>query len=135
MASLDEITHEIFSSTNAALGCAVVDLRSGLLLSIAHQVDEFTQAFVEAAAAAAVDMFRGSTVQDVQALVARQRGTQIENAIQEIQMTTPHTYHFMAVVPHKPTALLVLITHRQTHVGMGWASVRVNLANIAPFIP
>jgi hypothetical protein len=135
MASLDEITKEIFSTVNGALGCAVVDLSSGLLLSVSHNVSYFTQSFIEAAAAAAVDIFKGNNIIAVESLLAGQRGQTLENSIQEIQMTTMTTFHFMAVVPDKPTALLVLITNRKTSLGMGWASVRVNLPKIAPLVP
>jgi hypothetical protein len=135
MANLDQITHEILSTVNGALGCAVVDLPSGMLLSVSHRVDYFTQTFIEAAAAAAVDIFRGNNILAVESLLAGQRGQPLEHSIQEIQMTTSTTFHFMSVVPEKPTALLVLVTSRSTSLGMGWASIRVNLPKIAPLVP
>lgn len=135
MANLDQITREILSSVNGALGCAVVDLPSGMLLSIAHNVPYFTQTFIEAAAAAAVDIFRGNNSLAVEALLGNQRGKTLEHSIQEIQMTTNTTFHFMSVIPEKPTAALVLVTSRTTSLGMGWASIRVNLSKAAPLIP
>lgn len=135
MATLDEITKEILSTVNGALGCAVVDLPSGMLLSISHKVDYFTQTFVEAAAAAAVDIFKGNNILAVEALLGNQRGKPLENSIVEIQMTTSTTFHFMSVVPDKPTAALILVTSRSTSLGMGWASIRVNLPKIAPLVP
>ena len=135
MATLDEITREILLTVNGALGCAVIDLPSGMLLSISHRVDYFTQTFVEAAAAAAVDIFRGNNILAVEALLGNQRGKPLENSITEIQMTTNATFHFMSVVPEKPTAALVLVTSRTTSLGMGWASIRVNLPKIAPLVP
>lgn len=135
MATLDEITREILSTVNGALGCAVVDLPSGMLLSVSHNVHYFSHTFVEAAAAAAVDIFRGKTILAVEALLSNQRGKSLESSIQEIQMTTNTTFHFMSVLPEKPTAALILITSRNTSLGMGWASVRVNLAKIAPLVP
>jgi hypothetical protein len=135
MATLDQITREILATVNGALGCAVVDLPSGMLLSVAHNVPYFTQTFIEAAAAASVDIFRGNNILAVESLLSNQRGSVLEHAIQEIQMTTNTSFHFMSVVPEKPTALLVLITSRSTSLGMGWASIRVNLPKIAPLIP
>lgn len=135
MATLDQITGDILSTVNGALGCAVVDLPSGMLLSVSHNVHYFTQTFVEAAAAAAVDIFRGNNILAVEALLGNQRGKPLENSIAEIQMTTNTTFHFMSVVPDKPTAVLVLVTSRSTSLGMGWASVRVNLPKIAPLVP
>ncbi len=135
MANLDQITREITSSVDGALGCAVVDLNSGLLLSVSHNVPYFTQTYLEAVAAAAVDMFRGKNVQAVESLLTNQRGKALENSIKEMQMTTESTLHFMTIVPEKPNALVVLITSKKTNLGMGWAQVRKNLPLISPLVP
>ncbi|NOQ35428.1 MAG: hypothetical protein GQ569_05975 [Methylococcaceae bacterium] len=135
MANLDEITRDILTSVDGALGCAVVDLSSGLLLSVSHNVPYFTQTYLEAVAAAAVDMFRGKNVQAVESLLSNQRGTNLEHSIHEMQMTTGNTLHFMSTVPDKPDSLVVLITSKKTNQGMGWASIRKNLPSIAPLVP
>jgi hypothetical protein len=135
MANLDQITREIVTSVEGALGCAVVDLTSGLLLSVSHNVPYFTQSYLEAVAAAAVDMFRGKNVQAVESLLTNQRGKPVTHSIQEMQMTTEKTFHFMITVPGKPNALVVLITSRKTNLGMGWAQVRKNLPFISPLVP
>ncbi len=135
MANLDDITREIHSTVSGALGCAVVDLSSGLLLSVSHNVSYFSQTFVEAAAAAAVDVFRGKNISAVENLLGNQRGKALENSIKEIQMTTESTFHFMSVIPNKPDALLLLVTSKDTSLGMGWASIRVNAPKIAPLVP
>jgi hypothetical protein len=114
---------------------AVVDLQNGLLLSVSHNVPYFTQSYLEAVAAAAVDMVRGKNVLAVESLLSSTRGTKVENTIQEIQMTTSNTLHFMAVVPQKPNSMVVLITNRKTNLGMGWAAVRNALPKIAPLCP
>jgi hypothetical protein len=135
MANLDDITREIHTSVAGALGCAVVDLSSGLLLSVSHNVSYFSQTFVEAAAAAAVDIFKGKNITAVESLLGNQRGQTLENSIKEIQMTTQSTFHFMSVIPDKPNTLLVLITSKDSSLGMGWASIRVNAPKIAPLVP
>ncbi|MCK5871715.1 MAG: hypothetical protein KAG26_02720 [Methylococcales bacterium] len=135
MASLDDLTKEVINAVDGALGCAVVDLSSGLLLSVSHNVPYFTQTYLEAVAAAAVDMFRGRNVQAVESLLSNQRGVAVENTIKEVQMTTEHTFHFMVTPPGKPDALVVLITSKKTNLGMGWASLRRQLPNIAPLVP
>lgn len=135
MAKLDDIVQQIIRDVDGALGCAVVDLSSGLLLSVAHNVPYFTQSYLEAVAAAAVDIVRGKNVLAVEALLSSQRGKKVENSIKEIQMSTDHTYHFMAVVPEKPDSMVVLITNRKTNLGMGWSAVRTNLQKIGPLCP
>lgn len=135
MSKLDDITQQIVRDVDGALACAVVDLSSGLLLSVSHNVPYFTASYLEAVAAAAVDMVRGKNVLAVEALLSSQRGKKVENSIKEIQMTTDHTLHFMAVVPEKPNSMAVLITNKKTNLGMGWSAVRTNLPRIAPLCP
>ena len=135
MANLDQITRDIVNAVDGALGCAVVDLDSGLLLSVSHNVPYFTHSYLEAVAAAAVDMFRGKTVQAVENLLSNQRGQPVTQTIKEMQMTTEQTLHFMVTIPEKPNALVVLITSKKTNLGMGWAQLRKNLPNIAPLVP
>ena len=135
MASIDDKCQEMVNKVDDALGAAVVDLNSGLLLGVHHVVPYFTQTYLDAVAAAAVDMFRGKTVSNVEKLLSEQRGEETHNTMQEVQMTTPKTYHFMAVIPDKPNALLVLITGKKANLGLGWSSVRNVMPEIAPMCP
>ncbi len=135
MAKLDDILQTVISDVDGALGCAVVDLNSGLLLGVAHNVPYFTSSYLEAVAAAAVDMLRGKNVRAVESLLTSQRGKKIEKTIKEIQMTTDNTFHFMATIPDKDDNLVVLITSKTTNLGMGWAAVRRNLPEIAHLCP
>ena len=135
MATMNEITAEIVQSVDGGLGCAVVDLNSGLLLSVNHSIPYFTQSYLDAVAAAAVDMMRGKNVRAVEGLLSSVRGQEVANTIKEVQMTTENTFHFMATVPDKPDALLVLITNRKTNLGMGWAAIRGALPRLTPLCP
>ncbi|MDG4549207.1 MAG: hypothetical protein P9F19_06810 [Candidatus Contendobacter sp.] len=136
MADLNSLCKGLVSSVNDALGGAVVDLESGLLLAVAHSVPYFTQSYLDAVAAAAVDMFRGPTVSTVEDMLADQRGTPgKKHLLKEVQMATDNTYHFMCVVPNKPNALLVLITGKKANLGMGWVAVRKAVADAAPLCP
>lgn len=135
MSALDETTREILDSVDDGAGFAVVDLESGLLLSAVHNVPYFTQSYLDAVAAAAVDMFRGRTVTTVERLIADQRGVPFRHLTTEVQMTTENTYHFMLVLPSKPNYLVVLITGRKANLGLGWAKVRQSVALIEPHLP
>lgn len=135
MADLNSVCQNLVSEVTDALGAAVVDLDSGLLLAVAHNVPYFTQSYLDAVAAAAVDMFRGKTVTTVEKLIATQRGQDFKQLVQEVQMTTEKTYHFMSIVPGKENALLVLITGKKANLGMGWASVRGAMPEVAPLCP
>lgn len=133
--SLNDSLKQLVDDVDGGLACAAVDLNSGLMLGAYHNVPYFTQSYVDAVAAAAVDMFRGKTISTVEKLLAAQRGTEVSKSIKEVQMTTDGTYHFMTIVEGKPDALLVLITNRSANLGMGWTSVRRANAEIAPLCP
>lgn len=128
--SIKDVCAEALDSTEGGLGCAVVDLKSGLLLGVAHKISYFTQSYLDAVAAAAVDMMRGNKIRAVEDMIGNMRGQTEKNLIQEVQMTTKNTYHFMAVVPEKPDALIVLITSRKANLGLGWVAVRRALAEL-----
>jgi hypothetical protein len=131
--NINEICTDIITEVKFALGCAVIDLNSGLLVGIAHKVPYFSQPNLDAAAVAGVEMFRGRTVMAVEQMISRMRGKEEYMMIEEIQMTTKNTYHFMAVIAEKPNNMVVLITTKQINLGMGWSTLRTALPKLAPF--
>lgn len=133
--SLNQVLSGITEDVEGALACGVVDLSSGMLLGVAHNVPYFTQSYMDAVGAAAVDLFRGRNITAVEKMLGSQRGEQISYHISEMQMTSKNTYHFISIVPNKPDALLVLVTNTKTNLGMGWAAVRRNLPDVTPHCP
>ena len=135
MTNLNDICKEALTEVDGATGCAVVDLNNGLMLASAHNVPYFSQTYIDAVAAAAVEMFRGKNITAVERLLSAQRGHPVEKSMQEVQMSTAGTYHFMSVVPGKTDCLMVLITTRKANLGMGWAALRRAMAAAAPLCP
>lgn len=135
MANLNDICKEVLNDVDGATGCAVVDLNNGLMLASAHNVPYFSQTYIDAVAAASVEMFRGKNIGAVEKLLSAQRGVPVEKTMQEVQMSTAGTYHFMSVVPGKVDCLMVLITTRKANLGMGWAALRRAMAAAAPLCP
>ncbi|OQW94343.1 MAG: hypothetical protein BWK79_06335 [Beggiatoa sp. IS2] len=133
--NINDICKDVVTNVDSALGCAVVDLNTGLLLGVSHNVPYFTQSYLDAVAAAAVDMFRGRTIGAVEDMLGNMRGTNKRNLIKEVQMTTDNTFHFMMIIPEKPNTLLVLITSRRANLGMGWSSLRIAVPKLAPLCP
>jgi len=133
--NLNEIMQQMLDEVDEALGVAVIDLNSGLLISVAHNVPYFTQSYLDAVAAAAVEMFRGKTISNVEKLIAQQRGEEPKHHVQEVQMGTTNTHHVMSIVPEKPQALMVLITSKKANLGMAWAAMNNNLPKVAPHCP
>jgi hypothetical protein len=132
---INEICTEVVRNVSTALGCAVVDLSSGLLIGVSHKVPYFTASYLDAAAAAAVDMVRGRTVSTVEQMISNIRGKEDSMMIEEIQITTKNTYHFLAVVPEKPNSMVVLVNNRKANLGMGWSAVRLAMPKLAPLCP
>lgn len=136
MADINDICGEIVQDVDSAVACAVVDLTTGLLLGVNHTIPYFTNSYLDAVAAAAVEMMRGKNIKAIEDMLASMRGGEKQtNLIEEVQMTTKGTYHFMAIIPEKPNALVVLITTKKANLGMGWASVRKALPQLAPLCP
>jgi len=132
---MNKILEGLVVEVDGAVGAAVVDLNTGLLLGAHHSIPYFTQSYVDAVGAAAVDMFRGKNITSVEKMLSAQRGEEVSRTIKEVQMTTDNTYHFMSIVPDKPDALLILITRRTTNLGMGWTATRKALAAVMPYCP
>ena len=128
--SLQRICQEVYQEVQGTIAMAVVDLSTGLLLSVYHQVPHFDQTYLDAVSAAAVDMFRGRTVTTVENMLSKQRGKTVSGSIKEIQMTTDGTFHFMAILPEKNDVLAILITTQRTSLGMGWSALRRALPEI-----
>ena len=135
MNALTKICKDVVEKVDDGLSVAVVDLDSGLLLGLHNRVAYLSEGYLNAVAAAAVDMFRGRTVRVVEEMLAQHRGVEPQSLIQEVQMTTPGTFHFMIVLPDKPGILAVLITGRRANLGMGWAVLRTHLAAISQECP
>ncbi|BBE50172.1 hypothetical protein OYT1_ch0605 [Ferriphaselus amnicola] len=135
MSDLNGVTQRLLKQVSGCMGVGVVEIESGLLISVAHNVSYLDEYFVESAAAAAVDIFRGRTVVTIEKLLSDQRGEQVSNLINEVQISTNSTYIFMAPVPGKPHMLLVMVTARKTNLGMGWVALRGALSEIAPHCP
>lgn len=133
--SLQEIIDTMLKEVDGAVGAAVVDVDSGLMLAAAHNVPYFTQSYLDAVAAAAVEMIRGRNIRAVEDLLSVQRGQPVTNTIEEVQMTTAGTYHFMSVGKTKKNILTVLITSKKANLGMGWAALRGRLAKIEAAAP
>lgn len=134
MSTLDEVMRSVVDAVDGALGCAVVDVATGELRGVAHNVPYFNQTYLDAVAAAAVQMFRGPTVTTVERLISERRGVEPEHLIEEVQMSTRRTMHFMMILPNHPEAVSVLITDRRANVGMSWAALRRSMLEVEPIL-
>jgi len=112
----------------------VVDLNTGMLMGVHHTIPYFTQAYLDAVAAAAVEMFRGKNVRRIEELLSQQRGEPIKDSFEEVFISSPKVYHFMVAIKEKG-AVVVMVTKKSTNQGMGWAALRNALASIKDTLP
>lgn len=129
--NLTEICQDVYQAVGGTIAVAIADLSTGMLIAVYHQVPHFDQDYIDAVSASAVDMFRGRTVGRVEDELNKRRSNPINNSIREMQMTTPGTQHFMAIVPDHEDLLLVVVTTKKVNLGMGWVVVRDAIGKIA----
>ena len=134
MANINEVCQSMVADVQDALACGVVDLSTGMLMGVHHTIPYFTQSYLDAVAAAAVEMLRGKTVKRVEQLMSKQRGADVKDSFEEIFISSVNTFHFMALIREKQ-CLVVLVTKKTTSQGMGWASLRSGIADIVAALP
>lgn len=134
MANTNDVCRTLVEKVDDCVAVGVVDLNTGMLMGIHHTVPYFTQAYLDAVAAAAVEMFRGKNVRRVEELLGQQRGQPIKDSFEEIFISSPKVFHFMATIKDKES-VVVMITKKTVNQGMGWASLRANLNAIKATLP
>lgn len=134
MANLNEICQAIVSDVQDGVACGVVDLNTGMLMGVHHTVPYFTQSYLDAVAAAAVDLMRGRTVRRVEELMSKHRGTEVKDAFEEIFISSKTVYHFMTLIKEKQS-LVVLVTKKTSNQGMGWVALRSAINEISAALP
>lgn len=134
MATTQEVCRKIVDDVSDCLAVGVVDLNTGMLMGVHHTVPYFTQAYLDAVAAAAVDMFRGRNVRRVEELLSKQRGEEVKDSFEEVFISSIKVFHFMILVRDK-AAVVVMVTRKTTNQGMGWAALRASLGAIRDTLP
>jgi hypothetical protein len=134
MANTNDMCRALHDKVDDCLAAGVVDLNTGMLMGVFHTVPYFTQAYLDAVAAAAVEMFRGKNVRRVEELLSQQRGQPIKDSFEEIFISSPKVFHFMLAIKDKES-VIVMITKKTVNQGMGWASLRANIASIKATLP
>ena len=126
---LQDICEDIMEDVDGALGCALVDLGTGLPLAMRVASDALIDnGAMEILSAASAEYFRGDVNHQLESAMGGDSGDQ--GFVQEIQTTTEDTYHFMSVIPGNEQTILMLVTDRTANLGMGWVAMRRTLARV-----
>lgn len=127
-----DVCEQIVERMDGALGCALVDLATGLPLALCARSDSLvTNTALEMISAAAVACFSGGAGGRYEPGSGDAAGTGAETGPRQIQVTTELTYNFMSLVPGDDRVLLVLITNRgDSNLGLGWMAMRQALDHL-----
>lgn len=135
MGKIDDACKDVVAKVDGAVACGVVDLDTGMLLGI-HNAAQYTQTLNEIVAAATMDLFRGPNVGRVEQMVRAQRGVPENGAhyFQEIHISSEHNYHFAKAIK-QGKAVIMLVTKKNTNIGMGWAMLKSVIPAVEPLVP
>jgi len=129
-----DVCRKVVDNMNDGLACAIVDVNTGMLLGIHHLVPHFTTDYLDAVAAAAVEMFSGRTVKRIEQLLSSMSGVPVQESFEEIFTSSPRVFHFMKLI-RKKQVIIILVTRKNVSQGMGWASLRNAVADFITALP
>lgn len=134
MASVADVCKSMVETVEDCLAVGVVDLSTGMMMGVHHTIPHFTQAYLDAVAAAAVELFRGKNVRRIEELLSQQRGEEIRDSFEEVFISSPKVYHFMTIIKEK-SAAVVMVTKKTVNQGMGWSGLRNSLDSLRAALP
>lgn len=134
MSSITDVCRKVVENVNDGLACGVVDVKTGLLMGIYHLVPHFTPDYLDAIAAASVEMFAGRTVKRIEQLLSVMNNNPVQESFEEIFVASPRVFHFMKLVREK-NVIVVLVTRKDISQGMGWASLRSAVPDFIASLP
>lgn len=131
MGRIDDACREVVARVEGAVAAGVVDLHTGMLLGAFHPAPS-TPALNELVAGATMDLFRGG---DVARIAQRVRPPdEPEGSHQEVHISSQDGFHFLKTLKGGK-AVLILVTHRTTNIGMGWAQLKALVPTVEPLVP
>ena len=118
-----QICEDVVRETEDAVGCLVVDLRTGLAVASAQSsAAVLDMAEIRLALRSGDDMFRGKLMQQFAQSLPTNRPDGL-GFVREVQVTTPYSYQFMATVPDWDDGIVMLIAEKTMSLGFGWMAV------------
>ena len=118
-----EICEDVVKEAEGALGCLLMDLRTGLTLASAQRPGAaLDEAEIKSVLRSGEDMFRGKLIDQYARLLPSNRRS-AAGFVREVQITTAYTYQFMAAIPGWDNGVVFLITEKDLSLGLGWMTV------------
>jgi len=134
MNSLWKICHDLVHEQPGHIAAGILDLDTGMTLAAYHEVDYFTDAYVEMLMDASAKMFRGPVISRIDDLISAQQGRPFERHLEEIYFRTSRTHHFLCTIPETPAALIFVAAINMDRT-LSWKTATDTLPRIAPHCP
>jgi hypothetical protein len=116
--SAESLVRDALVKVPKAVAAGVVDMASGLLLSI-KTVESHPQAVIDLLAAATRDLFEGEMVVAIENTFKKARGvTSGDHYFQEILVASTNLWHYFGRLKSMPGAVLVVVTAGDVNLGL-----------------
>lgn len=132
---VDIACERVVSVVEGGVACGVIDLDTGTLLG-SHTSGGFSEEQKDVVASAMVDLFRGTNISRIDAMVRGQAGDagNEPHHFEEVQLASKHNLHFAKTLKGG-RAVIMLVTTRATSLGMGWAQLRAAIPILERLLP
>ncbi|MCH9651795.1 MAG: hypothetical protein K0U98_26440 [Deltaproteobacteria bacterium] len=116
--SADEAIKQAMAEIPKAVAAGVVDLASGMMLSI-KTVDSHPQEVLDLLGPATQEMFEGAMVDKIETLFKKARGVESdEHYFQEILISSTHLWHYFGRMKKMPQAVLTVVARGDVTLGV-----------------
>jgi hypothetical protein len=116
--SAESIVKNAISNVPKAVAAGVVDMASGLLLSI-KTVESHPQRVLDVLAPATRELFEGEMVVTIENLFKQARGVKSdEHYFQEILVSSTHLWHYFGRMKSNPRVVLTVVAAADVNMGM-----------------
>ena len=116
--SADNIIREAMKKVPKAVAAGLVDLSTGMLVSI-QTVDSHPQQVIDLLAAATKDLFEGDQVIQIETMFKKIRGVDTkDHYFQEILVSSTHLWHYFGRLHANPSMVLTIVCRGDVNIGM-----------------
>lgn len=126
--SADNIVSSALAQIPSIVGVGVIDMGSGMLLSVKTS-DNHPQQVLDLLSAATRDLFEGEMVTTIEDLWRKMRGVQgNEHYFREILISSNNFWHFFGRLHSNPNVVIVVVTRAEVNLGLLMMKCREVLA-------
>lgn len=116
--SADAIVREALKEVPKAVAAGVVDMASGMMLSIST-VDSHPQQVLDLLAPATKELFEGEIVMQIEKLFKKSRGVvNDERYFQEILISSSHLWHYFGRIKSNSQTILCIVARGDVNMGL-----------------